>query len=84
MPCRNLSSPRSRKPAGFHLELLQRIRKRHRNLRSVVAVVVHCPDQTVKLVDSSPDGTSRIQVEFEKGQFVKAEPFTTIVFIGGG
>jgi hypothetical protein len=41
-------------------------------------------DQAVTLVDSSPDGTSRIQVEFEKGQFVKAEPSSTIVFIGGG
>jgi hypothetical protein len=41
-------------------------------------------DQTIKLEDSSPDGTSRISVEFDKGEFVKADPPSTVVFIGGG
>jgi len=41
-------------------------------------------DQAVTLEDSSPDGTSRIRLDFEKGQLVKAEPSSTVVFIGGG
>jgi hypothetical protein len=41
-------------------------------------------DQKVIVEDSSPDSTSRIRLEFEKGQLVKAEPSSTVVFIGGG
>ena len=41
-------------------------------------------DQAVTVEDSSPDGTARIRVEFDKGQFVKADPASTVVFIGGG
>jgi hypothetical protein len=40
--------------------------------------------QAVTVEDSSSDGTSRIRVEFENGQFVKADPPATVVFIGGG
>jgi hypothetical protein len=41
-------------------------------------------DDTIKLEDSSPDGTARIQVNFEKGQLAKVDPPSTVVFIGGG
>ena len=41
-------------------------------------------NETVTVEDSSPDGTSRIQVDFENGKFVKANPPSTVVFIGGG
>ena len=41
-------------------------------------------DQSVTVEDSSPDGTSRIRLQIEKGQLVKAEPSSTVVFIGGG
>jgi hypothetical protein len=41
-------------------------------------------DQKITVEDSSPDGTSRIRLDFEKGQLVKAEPASTVVLIGGG
>ncbi len=41
-------------------------------------------NETVTVEDSSPDGTSRIRVDFENGKFVKADPPSTVVFIGGG
>lgn len=40
--------------------------------------------EKVTVEDSSPEGTARIRVVFEKGQFVSAEPASTIVFMGGG
>jgi len=41
-------------------------------------------NQTVAVEDSSPESTSRIRVTFENGQFVKADPPSAVVFIGGG
>lgn len=41
-------------------------------------------NETIKLEDSSPDGTSRINVQFENGQLSKVDPPSTMVFIGGG
>jgi hypothetical protein len=41
-------------------------------------------DQTMTLEDSSPDGMTRIRLDFDKGQLVKAEPASTVIFIGGG
>jgi hypothetical protein len=40
--------------------------------------------EKVTVEDSSPDSTVRIRLDFENGQFVKAEPSSTVVFIGGG
>jgi hypothetical protein len=40
--------------------------------------------ERITVDDSSPDGTARIQIVFDKGQFIQAEPPTTIVFVGGG
>ena len=34
--------------------------------------------------DSSPEGTSRIHVIFEKGKLASADPALTILFMGGG
>jgi len=33
---------------------------------------------------SSPESTARIRVEFDKGKFVKADPDSTILFLGDG
>jgi hypothetical protein len=41
-------------------------------------------DQAITVEDSSPDGTARIRVDFEKAQLTKADPASTVVFIGGG
>jgi hypothetical protein len=41
-------------------------------------------DQKITVEDSSPDSTTRIRLDFENGQLVKAEPSSTVVFIGGG
>jgi hypothetical protein len=41
-------------------------------------------DQEVVVDDSSPDGTARIRVVFNKGKLAGAEPASTIVFAGGG
>jgi hypothetical protein len=40
--------------------------------------------ERITINDSSPDSTTRIRVMFDKGQFVRAEPASTIVFNGGG
>jgi hypothetical protein len=40
--------------------------------------------EQVTIEDSSPEGTSRIRLMFDKGQLVKAEPETTVLFMGGG
>jgi hypothetical protein len=41
-------------------------------------------DQKVVVNDSSPEGTNRIRVVFDKGKLESAEPASTIVFAGGG
>ena len=41
-------------------------------------------DQKVVIDDSSPDGTARIHVVFDKGKLESASPASTILFLGGG
>lgn len=41
-------------------------------------------DQKVVIDDSSPEGTSRIHVVFDKGKLSSASPASTILFLGGG
>jgi hypothetical protein len=41
-------------------------------------------DQKVVVDDSSPEGTARIHVVFDKGKLESAEPASAIVFAGGG
>jgi hypothetical protein len=41
-------------------------------------------DQKVVVDDSSPEGTSRIHVVFDKGKLESVEPASTIVLAGGG
>ncbi len=38
----------------------------------------------VTIDDSSPEGTTRIHVVFDKGKLVTAEPVSTVLFMGGG
>ncbi len=40
--------------------------------------------EKITVDDSSPDGTDRIRVVFDKGQVVQTDPSSTVVFIGGG
>jgi hypothetical protein len=41
-------------------------------------------NEQVTIEDSSPEGTSRIRLMFDKAHLVKAEPETTVLFMGGG
>lgn len=41
-------------------------------------------NEKVVIDDSSPEGTSRIRVVFEKGKLATADPDSTILFLGGG
>jgi len=41
-------------------------------------------NEKVTIDDSSPEGTSRIHLVFDKGKFVTAEPASTVFFAGGG
>jgi hypothetical protein len=41
-------------------------------------------NETVVIDDSSPEGTSRIHLVFDKGKLVTAEPASTVFFAGGG
>jgi len=41
-------------------------------------------DQKVVIDDSSPEGTARIHVVFDKGKLESASPASTILFLGGG
>lgn len=41
-------------------------------------------NEKVVVDDSSPEGTARIQVVFDKGKVDKVEPDSTILFSGGG
>ncbi|MCA1575381.1 MAG: hypothetical protein LC770_12770 [Acidobacteria bacterium] len=41
-------------------------------------------NEKITIDDSSPEGTARIHVEFDKGKLVKADPDSTILFMGGG
>jgi hypothetical protein len=41
-------------------------------------------NEKVTIDDSSPEGTARIRVEFDQGKFVKADPESTILFLGDG
>jgi hypothetical protein len=38
----------------------------------------------VAIDTSSPEGTARIHVVFDKGKVVSADPASTILFMGGG
>jgi hypothetical protein len=41
-------------------------------------------NEKVTIDDSSPEGTSRIRLVFDKRKFVTAEPASTVFFAGGG
>lgn len=41
-------------------------------------------NEKVTIDTSSPEGTSRIHVVFDKGKLHSAEPASTIVFLGDG
>ena len=41
-------------------------------------------NEKVTVDDSSPEGTARIRVVFDKGKIVSQEPASTIFFLGGG
>lgn len=41
-------------------------------------------NEKVTIDDSSPEGTTRIHVVFDKGKLVTAEPESTVLFMGGG
>ncbi len=41
-------------------------------------------NEKVTIDDSSPESTARIDVVFDKGRLLSAEPTSTVVFIGGG
>ena len=41
-------------------------------------------DEKVAIDDSSPEGTARIHVVFDKGKLESASPSSTILFLGGG
>ncbi len=41
-------------------------------------------NEKVTVDDSSPESTARIHVVFDKGKLIRAEPATTIFFLGGG
>ena len=41
-------------------------------------------NEKVTVDDSSPEGTARIRVVFDKGKIVAQEPASTIFFLGGG
>jgi hypothetical protein len=41
-------------------------------------------NEKVTIGTSSPEGTERIHVVFDKGKPITVEPATTILFMGGG
>jgi len=41
-------------------------------------------NEKVTIDDSSPEGTSRIHLVFDKAKLVTAEPASTVFFAGGG
>ncbi len=41
-------------------------------------------NEKVAIDTSSPEGTARIHVVFDKGKPVSVEPASTILFMGGG
>lgn len=41
-------------------------------------------NEKVTLDDSSPEGTARIRLVFDKGKLVTADPASTVIFLGGG
>ena len=41
-------------------------------------------NEKVTIDTSSPEGTARIYVVFEKGKPIAVEPASTILFMGGG
>jgi hypothetical protein len=40
-------------------------------------------NEQVTVDDSSPEGTARIRVVFDKGKLISQEPASTIFFLGG-
>jgi hypothetical protein len=41
-------------------------------------------NEKVTIDDSSPEGTSRIHLVFDKAKLIIAEPASTVFFAGGG
>jgi hypothetical protein len=41
-------------------------------------------NEKVTIDDSSPEGTARIHLVFNKGKLVSQEPPSTVCFLGGG
>ncbi|CAN5706205.1 hypothetical protein BH20ACI3_BH20ACI3_03080 [soil metagenome] len=41
-------------------------------------------NEKVTIATSSPEGTARINVVFDKGKVISADPASTILFMGGG
>ena len=41
-------------------------------------------NEKVTIDDSSPEGTARIHLVFDKGKLISQEPASTVFFMGGG
>ena len=41
-------------------------------------------NEKVTIDDSSPEGSARIHVTFDKGKLTSQEPASTVFFLGGG
>ncbi len=41
-------------------------------------------NEKVTVDDSSPEGTARIHLVFDKGKLMSQEPASTVFFLGGG
>ena len=41
-------------------------------------------NEKVTIDDSSPEGTARIHLVFDKGKLISQEPASTVFFLGGG
>ncbi|MGH9883279.1 MAG: hypothetical protein ACRD6N_17730 [Pyrinomonadaceae bacterium] len=59
--------------------------RRHEGVpNSVQLVSSKLASEKVSIDDSSPESTARIRVEFDKEKLVKAEPESTILYLGNG
>jgi hypothetical protein len=41
-------------------------------------------NERVMIDDSSPEGTARIHLVFDKGKLISQDPASTVFFLGGG
>jgi hypothetical protein len=41
-------------------------------------------NEKVMIDDSSPEGTARIHLVFDKGKLISQDPASTVFFLGGG